>query len=323
MLSNMARRARVPASLMRGAFTLDDARRAGLDRWHMEGASWTRVGPSTFMWKELLADPIHMLHAASRRLPTGAAFSGMTAAWLHGIDVKPCDPIEVTVPERAGVSARTGMELRRSAFGNGDVVRLRGLRATSIVRTVAEICGRLDLVEAVALADSALHRKLLRPEQLETWARSHSGHRGIRSLRETLRHAEPASESPMESRLRMVIVLGGLPRPRAQVSLHDRWHRFVGRLDLYYEQERIGIEYDGAIHRDTLAEDNRRQNRLLNLGIRLLRFTAGDVLGNPESVVRQVAEALGRSATKPATAGARGHRAPGLAASAGARGESR
>ena len=90
----------------------------------------------------------------------------------------------------------------------------------------------------------------------------------------------------------MVLVLGGLPRPMAQVSIHDRWGRFVGRPDLYYEQYRLGIEYDGGLHRDALTEDNRRQNRLLNAGVRLLRFTGADVLGQPDSVVKQVREML-------------------------------
>lgn len=299
---DMARRPRLPTNLLRGPFTIGDAKREGLDRWHLEGASWTRVGPSTFLRKELLGDPIHRLQAAKGRLPVGSAFSGMTAAWLHGIDVKPCEPIEATVPDNSGVSARAGIELRRSNLSKGEIVHLRGLPTTSIVRTVAEVCGRLELIEAVAVADAALHRRLLKLEQLEAWVKSHSGFRRVRNLRETLRHVESASESPMESRLRMILVLGGLPRPRAQISLHDRWHRFVGRPDLYYEEERIGIEYDGGIHRDTLAEDNRRQNRLLNIGVRLLRFTAGDVLRSPDSIVRQVAEALAQSAT----AGVRG-----------------
>jgi len=91
----------------------------------------------------------------------------------------------------------------------------------------------------------------------------------------------------MESRLRLVLVLGGLPRPKAQVSIHDRWGRFVGRPDLYYEQHRLGIEYDGGAHRNALAEDNRRQNKLLNAGFRLLRFTGADVLGNPDLVAGQ------------------------------------
>ena len=96
----------------------------------------------------------------------------------------------------------------------------------------------------------------------------------------------------MESRLRMVLVLAGLPRPEAQVPIRDRWQRLIGRPDLYYRDRLLGIEYDGGVHRETLAADNRRQNRLLNAGVRLLRFTAGDVLGNPESVVAQVRAAL-------------------------------
>ena len=30
--------------------------------------------------------------------PPGAVFSGKTAAWLHGLEIEPCDPIEMIVP---------------------------------------------------------------------------------------------------------------------------------------------------------------------------------------------------------------------------------
>jgi very-short-patch-repair endonuclease len=76
------------------------------------------------------------------------------------------------------------------------------------------------------------------------------------------------------------------------VTVRDRLLRFVGRLDLYYQAQRLGLEYDGATHRETLAEDNRRQNRLLEAGVRLLRFTAGDIFNAPDLVVSQVRTAL-------------------------------
>ena len=41
--------------------------------------------------------------------------------------------------------------------------------------------------------------------------------------------------------------------------------------------------------------DNRRQNRLLNAGFRLLRFTATDVYNTPDSVVALVRAALTRT----------------------------
>jgi very-short-patch-repair endonuclease len=282
---------------MRGVFTVDDARRAGLERWHLEGGGWTRLGPSLYVSKDLTANPIHRLEAAQRRLPPTAAFSGLTAAWLHGLDVQPCEPVEVTVPEDAGVSSRSGISLRRSAFAKGDVVRVRGMQATSIARTVGELGARLNLVEAVVVADEALHSGRLRFDELTTWVDRCAGHRGMRNLRRVLNLVDAAAESPMESRLRIVLVLGGLPRPQAQVTIRDRWGRALGRPDLYYPEHRLGIEYDGATHRDSLAEDNRRQNRLLNAGVRLLRFTAADVLRNPETVVSQVQAEL--STTRP------------------------
>jgi very-short-patch-repair endonuclease len=96
----------------------------------------------------------------------------------------------------------------------------------------------------------------------------------------------------METRLRLTLVLAGLPRPEAQVPLEDSRGRFLGRPDLYYPTERLGLEYDGGTHRTSMAEDNRRQNRLLVAGYRLLRFTAADVLRTPDLVVAQVQAAL-------------------------------
>ena len=93
----------------------------------------------------------------------------------------------------------------------------------------------------------------------------------------------------------MVLVMAGLPRPMAQVSIHDRFGEFAGRPDLYYETQRLGIEYDGDVHRSALAADNQRQNKLLNAGVRLLRFTASDVLGNPAAVVAHVRTELRQS----------------------------
>ena len=164
--------------------------------------------------------------------------------------------------------------------------------ATSITRTLRDACLRLSLVEAVVVADMALRMRLTTAAALSQSVDKSSGAQGVRKLRKVMELAEPAAESPMETRLRMLLVLGGLPRPEAQVVIRDGWHRFVGRPDLYYREQRLGIEYDGGIHRDKLAEDDRRQNRLLEAGVRLLRFTAGDVFNTPDVVLSQVRNAL-------------------------------
>jgi len=246
------------------------------------------MGPNVYAWAGLPDTAELKLEAARRRLPPGAVLSGLTAAWLHGLDVKPCEPIEVTIPKGIGVSARSGIDVRRAALGPNDVVTVRGQRATTVLRTLSDLSIRLNVTEAVVLTDMALRARLVSLRDLKDLCVSRAKYFGVASLRRVVGFAEPAAESPMESRLRMVLVLGGLPRPQAQVSLHDDKGRFLGRPDLYYPSHRLALEYDGGFHRASLVEDNRRQNRMVAAGIRLLRFTADDVLQQSDSVTTQV-----------------------------------
>lgn len=276
MLNGMPRRPFVPPELTHGPFTVAEARRAGLARWHLEGASWRRLRPGTYAWAGLSETPVLKLEAALLRRPVSTAFSGRTAAWLHGLDVIPCEPIETIL---AGVD-------------DCDVVVRPGFRTTSLLRTIFDLSGRLSLVEAVVVADLALHAGLVRRTELTEWIDSRAGRKGVQRTRRVLELAEGGSESPMESRLRMLLVLNGLPRPEVQVTLRDKAGSFLGRPDLYNREHRLGLEYDGETHLASLVEDNRRQNRLLMAGIRLLRFTAADVLRRPDSLVAQVRDML-------------------------------
>jgi hypothetical protein len=202
------------------------------------------------------------------------AFSGKTAAWLHGLDV-PCDPIETIRPE-----------------DDRDVVVRRGFRTTSLPRTIFDLSSRLSVVEAVVIADQSLHMRLARRAELSGWINSRSGRKGVRRARQVIDLAEVGAESPMESRLRMLLVLNGLPRPELQVTIHDDEGSPLGRPDLYFREQRLGLEYDGETHRAGLVEDNRRQNRLLMAGVALLRFTASDLMRRPDSVLAQVRDVL-------------------------------
>ena len=76
-------------------------------------------------------------------------------------------------------------------------------------------------------------------------------------------------------------------------EIRDAAGRFIGRPDLYYEDQKLGIEYDGAGHRNALVADNHRQNNLLGVGVRLLRFTYTDVMEDSDSVVLHVKQQLG------------------------------
>ena len=138
----------------------------------------------------------------------------------------------------------------------------------------------------------ALHKRLIRLGELREYIDAHPRGPGSARLRRVVELAEPKAESAMETRLRLLLVQAGLPRPQAQVPLYDDRRRFLGRPDLYYPDQRLAIEYDGGTHRDRLAADDSRQNRLMQAGIRLLRFTASDVLRTPEATTALVAGLL-------------------------------
>jgi hypothetical protein len=285
----------VPAELRTGPFTHADASGVGVTRRQLRGAGYRRLGSGLYRWVGLKESPQLMLAAVARRLPAGAAFSGRTGAWLYGLDVAPCDPIEVTIPDPSGGGRRAGASVRRASLDRGEIVWRRGLPTTSALRTVVDLGGRDPVTEGVVSTDLFLHAGLVSIAEVRSYVAAHPGAKGIARLRRAVDLAEPKAESAMETRRRMLLLLARLPRPEVQVSIHDDEGRFLGRPDLLYRLQRLAIEYDGGNHRDRLVEDNRRQNGLVGAGYRLLRFTAADVYGTPEMVVMQVRYGLARS----------------------------
>jgi hypothetical protein len=192
------------------------------------------------------------------------------------------------MPEPVGRSHRAGISIRRVALSGAQIVLRRGLPTTSALRTVVDLGSRNPLTEGVVAADIFLHARLVTIAELRAHVAEHARAKGVARLRRVVDLAEPKAESPMETRLRMLLVLAGLPRPEAQVPIYDDEGRPLGRPDLLYRVQRVAIEYDGDNHRDRLVDDNRRQNGLVGAGYRLLRFTALDVYRTPDIVVMQV-----------------------------------
>jgi len=304
----MSRAPLVPLELTCGPFTVGDALRNGLTRRQLQGRAWRRLATGLYIWSGLADEPRNLLRALRSTLPPGAAFSDRTAAWLHGLDFEPCAPAQATVPDVRGVSVHTAVSLRRSALPDSDVVDCEGLPVTSPVRTVFDLARHLPTAEAVVAADAALREGLVGLEELRAYAATHPTSKGARQARQVIGLADPRAESPMETRLRVLLVLAGLPRPVCQAELTDEHGRFLARVDLYYPSERLALEYDGGVHRDSLAADNRRQNRLLAAGYRLLRFAAADVYSRPDAVVAQVRDALRSGSARTSASGPRSGR---------------
>ncbi len=94
----------------------------------------------------------------------------------------------------------------------------------------------------------------------------------------------------METRLRLVLVLGGLAAPVVQYVLCEAGGRTIARLDLAYPQARLALEYDGGDHDDAL--DRERDLRTGALGWHTMRFQAADIVRHPERTLRLVGAQL-------------------------------
>lgn len=292
----MARPCYVPDELRAGVFPLARARALGLSKDDLRGSAWRRVAHGWYRWRGCPPREEHLLIAIASTLPVGGAFSGLTAARLLGIEAPIPQRPEVVVPDATRVANRAPATVRCIRLDPPDVVMGRGFPVTSPARTCFDLASRLSLTEAVAAIDMALHDQHLTLEAFSAYVAAHRGVHGVVKARRVLPLLEPKSESPMESRLRMLLVLNRLDRPQAQFSVCDAGGGFVARVDLYYPRARLAIEYDGEQHRDQLTADNRRQNRLQDLGVSLLRYTAPDLRERSDQIVAQVSAALRRAA---------------------------
>lgn len=56
------------------------------------------------------------------------------------------------------------------------------------------------------------------------------------------------AESPRETWLRLLFIDAGLPRPTTQFVVYDEFGRYVRRIDMCWEEFKVGAEYDGEQH---------------------------------------------------------------------------
>ena len=59
----------IPVALTTGPFNLEEARRHGLTKDHLLGASWRRLGGGVYALRAIANNPDVVLAATSRRLP--------------------------------------------------------------------------------------------------------------------------------------------------------------------------------------------------------------------------------------------------------------
>jgi very-short-patch-repair endonuclease len=290
----------VPRELRVLPFRGRDAIEAGLLTWSaLRGLTWLRLLPGIYVHVGTPLDHRMWCRAAvlwaTDGIGGGVAVGGHSAAYLWGAADGPDDGrVELVIPRRSRRGAPDRIRLVRCALGVRDIVALADIPVTSPERTAFDIARRWDRIDAVVTIDAMLGRYVLTLDDHRAYADAHRGWPGAAAARLIIPLLEPRTESLMESRVRLVIVDGGLPRPVAQFEVRDSIGRFIGRVDLAYPQWRIAIEYDGDHHRgrEEYRDDQRRANALRVAGWTVLRFTASDLWRRPDQIVAHIARSF-------------------------------
>jgi hypothetical protein len=268
---------------------------AGLTRGRLASPTWRRLFRGVRVWHEAPIDYVLLVRAAALALPAGGVIGGRSAAFLHGVNVlAPGAEVSVVLRRDTPMAPRAGMVIRRAELPSGDVTAVDSVPATTQLRTAFDLARLEPLADAVSCLDAFLRAGLCAHE-LAAYVADHPGWRGVRRAATALGYADGGAESPMESRLRMLLVLSGLPRPVVNAPLYDASGSFLARPDLRID--RVLIEFDGRIHRDAdvFVNDLRRQNRLLGAGYIVLRYTAEDLYRRAQAIPLEVRAALLRT----------------------------
>jgi very-short-patch-repair endonuclease len=151
-------------------------------------------------------------------------------------------------------------------------------------------------VERVVAVDRLANVCGFSPDLLLYVSARNRGARGNELVPYVLAHADRRAESPMETRLRMLIVRAGLPRPEVQWVVQDEHTRTAVWLDLAWPDLMIGVEYEGAGHTEPgrVLRDVGRYTGLVDKGWRVYRYTKLEILRRPDLVVEQLTHACGR-----------------------------
>jgi hypothetical protein len=174
-------------------------------------------------------------------------------------------------------------------------VEVDGLRTLSVPDAVVTSAS-VNIEAGVVAGDAALHAGRCSVADLRDSARRlRGGLRGTARLRRALGSLDPASESPGESRTRLVLAALGLP-VESQVPLRDQRGKLVGRVD-FLVAGRVVVEFDGAVKyrggdgAEVLIAEKRREDRLRELGYEVVRVT-WDELAHPDRIHAKIRAAL-------------------------------
>lgn len=219
--------------------------------------------------------------AAVLVLPHAVLAFDSAAVELRLAGVPRRDGVSVIVPPGRELRARPGLSPHVRVLGPDEVSTDRGLRRTTLARTLADLVPSLDRPTALSVLDSVLRRGS--PQSVLGEARRlASGKAGARAVDDLWTLADGDAESPLESRVRLRMVDGHLAPDRLQQKLHDPSGRIYARPDMTIDAARRRRSHRGPLY---VEADGRKPHSSPTAAFRD-RERSSEILGDDGDVER-------------------------------------
>ena len=222
-----------------------------------------------------------------------ATAAGLSAAALLGtqwIDAK--RPAELNQLSRHKTK---GIILHSDELWDDESRFTKGVLVTTPARTAFDLGRRRGLTTAVIRLDALMQATNVKPTEVVSIADRHRGARGTVQLREALSLADAGAESPQETRTRLLLTWAGLRPQRTQIEVFDDFGGFVHRIDMGWNDWRVGVEYDGIQHwadPDVRNRDIDWQAEAEALGWRIVRVSSDMLRYRQATIVARTRTAL-------------------------------
>jgi hypothetical protein len=279
---------------VRSPFTRADARAAGLVEGVLRSARFKKVFYDLYVASEVKITA-QIRAAAALRATGGLGYvSHWTAAQLWELPVPHHPEIHVSVQSRGARCSRQGLRSHLS-HPQATTTVCNGIRLSRPVQTFLDLAAvGLDLVDLVILGDAMVKKRLTTVDQLRTSVQTWPG-LGRKAARRAADLVRKGVDSPMETRLRLLLVLAGLPEPTVNLILRADDGSWVLRFDLCYQAYRLIVEYDGRQHSDDPDQWERdiyRREDLERLRYRIVLVIWKGIFRDPLRTLTRVRDAL-------------------------------
>lgn len=275
-------------------FTTRHALTAGVTPGLLRGPRYRRLGKGVYVDAAAPTTPLLLVQAALVTHPPDAFASHHSAAIVYGLPVPPHPHRHVSVFAANDRRRRPEVICHLAAAGTR-VLDVRGTRVPLPAQVLVQLAAQqLALVDLVVVGDAIAAKGWHSPEELVAFCAASADPHAGRAL-QAARFVRAGVDSPMESRLRMLLVLGGLPEPVVNLVIRNDLGDVRLRFDLSYEAARVAVEYDGRQHVESPAQHRRdieRREELDDRDWRIVVVTADGIYRNPAHTLARVAAVL-------------------------------